>query len=446
VKVFFPASGYNSLLEKEIKKRECEAHGVDKNDASCEQSKESATSDGKSSDHAGIAPSKKSQETSNGTIQQVKQGGFDFSDVNPYLVEKIKAHVANMGQSVIEREQEEMEKVLKSEIKELPYISFYNGKRRLIRPQPFSKEFKGVGTAVRWQIPLTLAWAISIHKSQGMTIECLFVNLAHCFAIGQAYVACSRGKCLNSMTVKRFKSTEIKTSEKVRNFYCAVSKGKPYLGGTWSDTIAEFDKAAKKEMKKMKQMKKRYNSAVSCGVCGTMCAVRQIKTNRNNNQGKYFISCTAANGEPGHTWELVNTLHLHQSNRSEPYKLLIPGVGGAIKGRLEDKQFVLTGVFPNLGGGSGLKLGKDKMKAMIESFGGKVTGSISGKTNFVVFGLEPGAKRLEDAEARGVPTMDPTSLQKIFLGEAELLAPDEEDPQPAEAKCQHFHGDRYECC
>lgn len=57
-----------------------------------------------------------------------------------------------------------------------------------------------------------------------------------------------------------------------------------------------------------------------------------------------------------------------------------PGVNGAIAGLLNGKKFVLTGVFPEVGGGSGLSLGKDRMTQMIESFGGKVTGSVSGKT------------------------------------------------------------------
>ena len=58
---------------------------------------------------------------------------------------------------------------------------------------------------------------------------------------------------------------------------------------------------------------------------------------------------------------------------------------------------------------------------MIESFGGKVTGSISGKTNFVIVGEEPGVKRLEEAKSKGVPTIDRVTLHHILMGEAELL-------------------------
>ena len=54
-------------------------------------------------------------------------------------------------------------------------------------------------------------------------------------------------------------------------------------------------------------------------------------------------------------------------------------INGAMTGALRDKTVVLTGIFPEVGGGCGLNLGKDKVKSIVESFGGKVTGSISGK-------------------------------------------------------------------
>ena len=50
-----------------------------------------------------------------------------------------------------------------------------------------------------------------------------------------------------------------------------------------------------------------------------------------------------------------------------------PGVAGAQPNALAGKTFVLTGVFPEVGGGKGLELGKARMKACIESFGGRVT-------------------------------------------------------------------------
>ena len=57
---------------------------------------------------------------------------------------------------------------------------------------------------------------------------------------------------------------------------------------------------------------------------------------------------------------------------------------------------------PNqVGGGKGLSLGKDKVTRMVESFGGRVTGSVSGKTDILLVGKEPGYAKVSQAQSRG---------------------------------------------
>ena len=69
-----------------------------------------------------------------------------------------------------------------------------------------------MGSASRVQVPLGLAWAITVHKSQGMSIDRLVVSLADVFAEGQAYVALSRatGKC--GLEVRGFDQTKVRAS------------------------------------------------------------------------------------------------------------------------------------------------------------------------------------------------------------------------------------------
>ena len=58
-------------------------------------------------------------------------------------------------------------------------------------------------------------------------------------------------------------------------------------------------------------------------------------------------------------------------NKKAKFTIPRPGVNGAVANVLEGKKFVLTGTFPEIGGGAGLSLGKERTKSIIEDFGGK---------------------------------------------------------------------------
>ncbi|KAK6985123.1 PIF1-like helicase-domain-containing protein [Favolaschia claudopus] len=70
----------------------------------------------------------------------------------------------------------------------------------------------GRSTASRTQIPLCLAWALSIHKSQGQTIDRVRVDLNKIFAPGQTYVALSRATCLEQLEVLNFTPQKVSQS------------------------------------------------------------------------------------------------------------------------------------------------------------------------------------------------------------------------------------------
>jgi ATP-dependent DNA helicase PIF1 len=69
-------------------------------------------------------------------------------------------------------------------------------------------------------MPLKLAYAITIHKSQGATIDRLIINIEDCFADGQAYVAISRARNLENMKiVGAIKASVFKCNKDVYDFY-----------------------------------------------------------------------------------------------------------------------------------------------------------------------------------------------------------------------------------
>ena len=78
------------------------------------------------------------------------------------------------------------------------------------------------------QIPLRLAWSITIHKSQGLTFEKAIIDSEGAFAHGQTYVALSRCKSLEGLVLKsKINSSQIISDTNVINFNLEAEKNQP---------------------------------------------------------------------------------------------------------------------------------------------------------------------------------------------------------------------------
>ena len=70
------------------------------------------------------------------------------------------------------------------------------------------------------QIPLILAWALTIHKSQGATMDAAEIDVGSgIFECGQTYVALSRVKSLDGLYLTSFDAKKIRINKKVKDYY-----------------------------------------------------------------------------------------------------------------------------------------------------------------------------------------------------------------------------------
>ena len=109
--------------------------------------------------------------------------------------------------------------------KSYPLVEFANGKILTIAPEDwlierYDEEKKAVLVeAGVSQVPLVLAWAITIHKAQGLTLDKISCDLSDVFSPGQAYVALSRAKSLEGVFIESINFERITCDENAIGFY-----------------------------------------------------------------------------------------------------------------------------------------------------------------------------------------------------------------------------------
>jgi len=100
----------------------------------------------------------------------------------------------------------------------LPIVKYNNGVEMIMQRHTWESEsIPGIGIS---QIPLILAWALTIHKSQGATLDTAEIDVGSgIFECGQTYVALSRVRSLNGLYMTSFDAQKIKINTKVKNYY-----------------------------------------------------------------------------------------------------------------------------------------------------------------------------------------------------------------------------------
>lgn len=106
-------------------------------------------------------------------------------------------------------------------VQEWPIVRFHNGRTRTIYPQCMMNELgdnEPHSLLSRTQIPLMAAWAMTVHRAQGMTLSRVIVDLRHSWEPGQEYVALSRAETLEGLKVEGLPEKETGPDEQVIEF------------------------------------------------------------------------------------------------------------------------------------------------------------------------------------------------------------------------------------
>lgn len=94
-----------------------------------------------------------------------------------------------------------------------PVVEFRNGKTVTMKPDTWELRDGDKKRASMSQIPLRLAWAITVHKSQGMTLDAARIDLRKAFVEGMGYVALSRVRSLDGLSLVGINNMALRVSD-----------------------------------------------------------------------------------------------------------------------------------------------------------------------------------------------------------------------------------------
>ncbi len=127
-----------------------------------------------------------------------------------------------------------------------PIVEKFDGKKIIVTPASWAIEENDIVLARIFQTPLRLAWAITVHKSQGMTLDTAEIDLSKAFERGMGYVALSRVRGLDGLRLQGFNETALEVSDK------AVELDNEFLSSSENSErfLADISAAKKKKLQR----------------------------------------------------------------------------------------------------------------------------------------------------------------------------------------------------
>ena len=156
-----------------------------------------------------------------------------------------------------------------------PIIQLNTGKTITVRPDTWELIDGDKKRASLSQFPLRLAWAITVHKSQGMTLDDAQIDLSRAFVEGMGYVALSRIRGLKHLVLDGLNNMALRVSPSAKQIDTDLRERSKKAKTLHSEVIAEWNKSEKTRVSKpdkptstagpwatkLEQMRRKYPNA-----------------------------------------------------------------------------------------------------------------------------------------------------------------------------------------
>ncbi|MEX0652386.1 MAG: helix-turn-helix domain-containing protein [Candidatus Paceibacterota bacterium] len=126
----------------------------------------------------------------------------------------------------------------------LPIVRTFSGDEIVVEATDWMVEEGDTVIAQVSQLPLRLAWAITVHKSQGMSIDTAEIDLSKSFVSGQGYVALSRLRTLEGLVLRGLNAQALEINKEVLTYDMFLRKESK----KWEQVLSRFSKKEFEEM------------------------------------------------------------------------------------------------------------------------------------------------------------------------------------------------------